>query len=123
VNEERKIRLTPASEIEPQAYRWKWGPWLLGRKNYVLYVHPYSNGYRYEVDLEDCTTSARLADWVFQVYGKEWATAEILAGLIGALDDILNPQAHLCSSGKSKQLTAARIRALVERMPARRDGT
>lgn len=86
--------------------------------------------YRYEVDLYRCTSSAEVLDWIIQIAGKEWASAEhggddsehnpdgwtddaILAGLVRALDDVLHPQAHLCSFGTSKRLGRRRIVELV----------
>lgn len=111
----REIRLLRASEVPPAGLS-DWGPWRLDTENCVLYpVEPY----RYEIDLETCTTSAEVLDWICQIAGKTWADNATLAGLIRALDDILNPQSFLCSGGASKEITAAAIRARVKSMGAR----
>jgi hypothetical protein len=53
----------------------------------------------YEVDLERCGSAAAVLDWIMQVSGKAWATAEIRSGLVEALDDLLDPQTRLCAWG------------------------
>jgi hypothetical protein len=86
------------------------GPWRLDPAARVLYpVEPY----RYEIDLDTCTSSAEVLDWISQVAGKTWADDTTVAGLIRALDDVLVPQAHLCSSGRAKRLSRRRIAELV----------
>lgn len=87
-----------------------WGGWQLNSRTYVLVTR--SPGYAYELDLELCLTSAQTLDWICQVAGKTWATDAVLAGLIRALDDVLQPQGTLCSSGRAKRLTQAEVRAL-----------
>jgi hypothetical protein len=85
-----------------------WAGWSLDRAKYTLSCRGY------EVDLEECTTSAEMLDWIMQVAGKSWATPEIVAGLVQAFADILDPQRHLCSGGASRLLTESRIRDLVK---------
>jgi len=110
----RELHFTRLSDIPAEPRRGDWGPWRLDRATRVLYpVKPY----RYEVDLDDCTTSAQVLDWIIQVAEKTWADDATIAGLIRALDDVLHPQAHLCSSGASKTLNKAKIRALVRETP------
>ena len=110
----RRLRLTRASDIEAAARgtrRPEWGPWDIDRDACVLWTA--APGRRYEIDLEDCTTSARVLDWICQVAGKQWQDRDrVIAGLITALDDVLNPQAHLCPSGRSRNLSTIAIRAL-----------
>jgi hypothetical protein len=108
--------ITRASDIEPAPRgerRAEWGPWHIDRGTYVLWTE--AGGYRYEVDLERCLTSAEVLDWICQIARKQWDGdhAATVAGLVAALDDVLNPQAHLCSSGCSKRLTRAAVRGLV----------
>ena len=57
--------------------------------------------YPYEIDLESLKTSAQLCDMIFQVSSKNWAQSdhEIISTLVLALNDILRPQATLCSMG------------------------
>lgn len=45
-----------------------------------------------------------------QVAGKSWADNRVLAGLVRALDDVLYPQANLCSGGQAKSMTVEQIR-------------
>jgi hypothetical protein len=106
---------TPAfrllADVEPNDHIGDdWGPWRLNPEARVLHtVEPY----RYEIDLDTCTTSAEVLDWICQAAGKTWADDATVAGLIRALDDVLKPQAHLCSSGRSKRLSRRCITALV----------
>ena len=67
-----------------------WGRWRLNPD--VLTLDLDDN--RYEVDLEQCLTSAQVLDWTCQVAGKTWADDQTLAGLVRAIDDILHPQRH-----------------------------
>lgn len=98
-----------------------WGPWKLDTEHLVLVREaPRREGGGYEVDLEECKTSAEVLDWICQVAMKLWADERTVAGLVRAIQDILNPQAHLCSSGKSRTLSRARIAELANQADARR---
>jgi len=79
----------------------RWGDWWYNADNFTL---EYKYWELYYVDLERCNTSAELADWVFQIANKGWGTPEVLGHLIQALDDLLEPQANLCSCGRSKTM-------------------
>lgn len=106
----RMMDPTPAeAAADRAAAEAEWGPWRLDPDTYTLW-EPGS----YYVELLECTTSARTLDRIIQIAGKNWADAECLAGLIRALADVLDPQANLCSSGTSRRVTKARIRALVD---------
>lgn len=85
-----------------------WGPWTL---NVGVYTLEHDD---YEVDLEQCTTSAEVLDWIAQVATKPWATDEVIAGLVRALNDVLAPQEHLCSSGQHLRLSGKELKRLVE---------
>jgi hypothetical protein len=80
----------------------RWGDWWYSQKNLTLEFHGERDGY--EVDLERCNTPAQAMDWIFQIAGKNWATPEVLGHLIQALDDLLEPQANLCSFGHRKTM-------------------
>jgi hypothetical protein len=82
-----------------------WGPWRLDVEHLALYM----DGNDYWVDLADCLTSARVLDKVIQISGKAWADDALIAGLIRALDDVLDPQANLCPFGASKRLGKRRV--------------
>ena len=108
------IRLIPVSDLVDlgRDFHGHWGKWTLDAGNLVL---DYDTG-RYEVNLEECLTSAQVLNWVFQVNGKNWAHEDTgcLPGLVNAIDDILHPQAALCSSGSGKRLARADVRKRVE---------
>jgi hypothetical protein len=87
----------------------RWEPWELDVSSYVLRM---AEPFPYEVDLEECTTSARVLDRIMQVSYKTDADDATIAGLIRALGDVLKPQANLCSFGTSKRLTMTRVREL-----------
>lgn len=116
-----RIRIVRASEVGVlRAGAGDWGPWRLDAELRVLYpISPY----RYEIDLDTCTSSADVLDWICQIAGKDWADDATLAGLVRALNDVLYPQAHLCSSGRSKRMTQRQIIAQVARFQALIDGT
>lgn len=112
----RQIRLTPASEIEMEAYNGNWGPWKLDTRNLVLYMmYENTDTRRYEVDLEQCLTSAGTLDWIMQIANKTWADKDdsVIAGLVRAIDDVIRPQAFLCSFGGSRRISRAKVRELV----------
>jgi hypothetical protein len=88
----------------------RWGGWRL--EGLMLSYPAYSGGV-YPVDVERFTTSAQVLDVIMQVANKRWADDGCLAGLVRALDDILEPQANLCSFGRDRRLTPAKIRRLV----------
>ncbi|SFQ26564.1 hypothetical protein [Amycolatopsis rubida] len=91
-----------------------WGPWRLDPETLVLFCEDDAHPSGYEVDLELCLTSAQVLDWIMQVEMKTWADDAVVAGLVRALNDVLRPQATLCSSGISKTLTKTRIAGLVQ---------
>jgi hypothetical protein len=98
-----------------------WGPWHLDRAQRALWTE--AGGYRYEIDLASCTSSAEVLDWICQINGKLWADTQagqnaIVAGLVDALTEVLHPQANLCSDGRGKRLSKPRIRYLVSRAEA-----
>lgn len=83
---------------------------------------PGYHGGRYEVDLDACTSSAQVLDWICQLAGKTgaaWAGDDpgvhkaMVAGLVQALIDVLQPQANLCGCGIGREITGAAVRELV----------
>ena len=54
---------------------------------------------RYDVDLEDMTTSAACLDWICQVAAKAWCSDEALGQLVRLINQRLRPQQVLCSFG------------------------
>lgn len=74
----------------------------------------------YQIDLERCNTPAEMLDWIFQVHSKTWATPAILAGLLQALYDVIDPQASLCSFGNPSSIKDMRAHIEALRRSGRR---
>ncbi len=94
----RRVRWWDSSCAFQPHFRWVFEP-----RNLVLYLgDPATGAWCYYVDLERCTTSAEVCDWIFQIAKKLWASDDVLAELIHALDDVLVPQGTLCSCGTER---------------------
>lgn len=100
-----------------------WGPWRLYLPTLVLVLlgemeqHDAGETFayeRYEVDLEQCLNSAQVLDWIMQITKKGWADDATVAGLARAINDVLDPQAHLCSSGASSNITKTQVAQLAK---------
>jgi hypothetical protein len=102
---------TAADLVESVPVPSDWGPWRFDRERYVLYS---TDARYYEIGLEDFTTSAEVLDTIAQISHKSWAGNASVGGLVQAIDDLLHLQRNLCSSGKSKRLTPAKIRRLAD---------
>lgn len=96
-----------------------WGPWKLNERTLELELDTTDvrgMPVRYRVDLERCTTAGQVLDWIAQVAKKVWADPYVLAGLVHALDAVLQIQGRLCPNGGSRSpLTPQQIRELVRR--------
>lgn len=70
--------------------------WELKKRNLTLRLRqqPF-----YEIDLERCTSSAEVLDWIIQVSKKTWANDAILSGLVRRLDECLDLQGNVCGNG------------------------
>lgn len=55
----------------------------------------------YSVDLEDCTTPAKMLDWVMQLASKRWLSDAALGEYVRLLNRLTAPQAYLCSFGRN----------------------
>ncbi len=75
------------------------GNWTFDKENLTL---TYAGDGGYEVDLERCTTSAEVLDWVCQVASQQWASTEDIGNLVRAISAILEPQATLCGEGQER---------------------
>ena len=88
----------------------RWGNWFLDSDSMTLDYHfPDVDGAIYDVNIGECDDSAKLLDWIFQVIGKSWANEKVIYDLLSAIDEILMPQAHLCSCGENKTCNAKKI--------------
>ena len=70
--------------------------WTYNKENFTL---THREGC-YEIDLETCIDSAEMLDWIFQLLHKAWMTDEAMAELLLLFDELLEPQANLCSWGR-----------------------
>jgi len=75
-----------------------WGSWCYKPEALVL-VCDAAEAKGYEVDLERCTTSAEMLDWICQVAEKAWATPDTVGNLAMALNELLRPLATVCAMG------------------------
>jgi hypothetical protein len=73
------------------ASAWRFEPTTLVLALYI------DERYLYEIDLEQCTTSAEMLDWIFQIAGKPWASDRVIAALVRLLDVLLDPHGRICS--------------------------
>lgn len=85
-----------------------WGRWTFNRRALTLDL---GDG-EYEVDLERCNSSAEVLDWICQVAGKSYVNSEDLGDLVLAINDLLRPQAALCSWGVSHDVRVTRAMLL-----------
>jgi hypothetical protein len=80
-----------------------YGPWKFRRDNCTLEMTgpAYPGGSNpYYIDLDRCCTPEEMLDWVFQINGKEWGAPEVVKSMLDAFDDLVAPQASLCSFGQ-----------------------
>ena len=96
-----------------------WGPWKYMKSNLTLLYAPRDNHWCYEIDLERCIKSSYMLDYIFQVRSKSESlvSAEDVGHFIAALDDLLSPQANICSFGQNLNLDVAKY--LLEKTPNR----
>ena len=94
----------------------QWGPWKLDKQAARLSIGSPTDWPSYWIDLKDCTSSAVVLDVICQIAGKQWATDDVLAGLVRALDDILEPQATLCSCGTDKRIDRRALAGAIRRV-------
>src|SRR5581483_6643128 len=89
-----------------------WNGWRLDAREAML-LTPEDCVVEYEIDLNQCKNPAEVLDWIAQMKHKTWVDDSLLAGLVRALDDILDMQANLCSCGNAKELSGSDIEFLV----------
>lgn len=88
-----------------------WAPWTLDPDP----VYPALDfGHLYRIELTDLRRPSRMLDMIIQVARKSWATDTVVAGLVRALNDLMNPQAFMCSMGGTTTLTERQVAKLVE---------
>lgn len=112
--------------VESRAHITRWGQWRLRPDNYYGGYElvfkgtvtgediggKYSYRTEYNINLDRCRDAAAVADWIFQVNGKRWATPKVVKDFVSALEEILNPQANVCTRGCAEFETKREGRAL-----------
>lgn len=72
----------------------------------------------YEIDLEECTDSARVLDYIFQIQSKTWCTPELIALVLDTLNSACiqyfgqPAQGVFCSMGIGRKITWPEVRSL-----------
>lgn len=93
----------PATVSDPD-----WNGWILDRPKAIVYRElgepDDPERQQYGVPLAQCLDSAQVLNWVAKVSRLEWATPRIIAGLVWALDDIIDLRARLCAHGHSRSI-------------------
>jgi hypothetical protein len=69
-----------------------------GKDRYVAFIGSY------EADLERLRTSAAVPDFICQIRSSVWGINNGVRDFVNAIDDLLHPQATLCSGGASKTI-------------------
>jgi Zn ribbon nucleic-acid-binding protein len=93
-----------ASLAQKKATGWRYKP---GRQSVLEY---YENSRRqYEIDLLRCDSGNAILDWMFQVLGKPWCSAQCFYDLAKAIELLLSPQSNfvagaLLGSGASDKV-------------------
>ncbi len=59
---------------------------IFNREKLTIEVNTGKGHSPYEVDLERCTNSAKMLDFIFQVAAKRWCTPEVLLDFIRAIE-------------------------------------
>ena len=94
----------------------RWGPWQLSNSGEALTLD--RSGQQLEndwIDLTRCTTPAEVLDTIFHAARHGEVDDATIAGMIRALDDLLDPMANLCSGGRPKTLSPRKLRELLDR--------
>ena len=85
-------------------------PWILRKSTGTLYHKDHPS---YLIDLERCTTSSEVLDWIAQLATKQWVSTTDLGMFVRMLDSILHFQSRLCPSGTSLKITIEELNRLI----------
>lgn len=98
----------------------RWGPWQLTNDGTALTLDATGQSHHRDwIDLTRCTTAAETLDSIFHAARHGEVDDATIAGMIRALDDMLDPMANLCSGGQPATLSARRLRAILDAGGAR----
>jgi hypothetical protein len=88
-----------------------WGRWFFDADSLCLRwssKNPAGFNISYIIEFERVSSNAAIADWIFQINGKNWGMNEV-PDLINAFDDILKPQSNCCSGFKEKKFSGTKL--------------
>jgi len=80
------------------------------KDNLTIQIENEKKIHLYEIDLERCSNSAQLLDYLFQIFNKNWCNGETLIKIFFALEEACeeifncNLQGIFCPCGASKQV-------------------
>lgn len=100
----------------------RWGPWRLHDHETlgpVLEREWDSPRRHYWIELRTCTSSAEILDVMMHAARHAWADDVALAGLVRALDDVLDPISNLSNGGRSTTLRPRRLGEVLTRALSR----
>ena len=78
------------------------------RERLVIMIH---KPYPYEIDLETCTGSAQVLDWIFQVFKKTWSTPELIYEILEGIEQACeqshgdSAQGVFCPGGRNRAVS------------------
>lgn len=81
----------------------EWGDWYFEPDRLELFLDR-GGCVEYSIDLEMCTTSGEVLNQLVEIAGKNWISPADVAGLLAALNDLLQLQRNLCPGGTEKHL-------------------
>ncbi len=88
----------------------QWGPWTFEIEDLTL---NHENGYW--IDLQSCSRSAEVLDWIYQIHAKKWGNSTV-TGLIDAFRDLMHPQQNICPWGWDRQQEIDPRKVICERL-------
>jgi hypothetical protein len=88
-----------------------WGNWRLTSLDGSYYFEYGDN--QYLIELSQCSNSAQLLDWIYQIKAKPAFGSErieqVVLNLISAFGDVLDPQKNICSHGADTTIDANQV--------------
>ena len=90
----------------------EWGDWYFEPDRLELFLDR-GGCVEYSIDLEMCTTSGEVLNQLVEIAGKNWTSSADVAGLLAALNDLLQLQRNFCPGGTEKHLDRVRLLEIV----------
>lgn len=95
---QKRTTPTEPSKSATLRQRARWGDWRYNPNSFTLTYLPHG----YEVNLEECTDSAHVLDWIAQIASKTWGTKAV-GSFVLALNELLYLQHNVCGFGQNHQ--------------------